>query len=184
MSTHTDYTPDEWEALKRAPVSIGLAVAYASNSGSIGTAREEGALWKAFERPGDEAQGTPLVMEVIASITDAPPAVAAVDSNDYLAQAIAACASARDVLAAKAEVNEAERYKTWLVSIGERIASVSKEGGFLGIGGKRVSDAEVAVINKITSVLYQSPASEREVTTFTPAPVRGAHTPGESSEVY
>lgn len=153
MSMHTDYTSEEWETLKRAPIAAGLAVAYSSDSGSVGTAREESTLLKAFDHPSDEALGTPLIMEIIAAVRAELPAISALDSNEYLQVALRTCKDARTILDAKASANEAEGYKAWVISISQHVASESKEGGIWGIGGQRVSAAEAAALNQIAAVL-------------------------------
>ena len=53
------------------------------------------------------------------------------------------------LVAAKATPAEAQAYKSMLVSVAERAASASKEGGFLGFGGVRVSDKEQAFIAEV-----------------------------------
>ncbi|MBK6395830.1 MAG: hypothetical protein IPF73_15020 [Betaproteobacteria bacterium] len=44
---------------------------------------------------------------------------------------------------------EASAYQTMLVGVAEKAASASKEGGFLGFGGVRVSDKEQAFITEV-----------------------------------
>jgi len=45
------------------------------------------------------------------------------------------------------------RQKSWLRQISQHVAAASKEGGFLGIGGVRISEAEKATLNEISSAL-------------------------------
>ena len=49
--------------------------------------------------------------------------------------------------------NQSHAVKVWLFDIGERVAEASKEGGFLGFGGVRVSDAEKATLEEISDAL-------------------------------
>jgi hypothetical protein len=54
---------------------------------------------------------------------------------------------------------EAEEYKRWLVALAQKTAEAAKEGGFLGIGGTRVSEAEtsaVSELNRTTGGWYSS----------------------------
>jgi hypothetical protein len=39
--------------------------------------------------------------------------------------------------------------------VGEAVAKAAKEGDFMGIGGKKVSDAEAAVLGEIKAALGQ-----------------------------
>jgi hypothetical protein len=57
------------------------------------------------------------------------------------------------LLARKAPAPEAEGYKRWLLTVAQRVAEAAKEGGFLGIGGVRVSEAEQATLAEIAGAL-------------------------------
>jgi len=57
--------------------------------------------------------------------------------------------SAVSVVASKATPAEIEAYRQMLVSVAERAANASNEGGFLGFGGVRVSDKEQAFITEV-----------------------------------
>jgi hypothetical protein len=56
------------------------------------------------------------------------------------------------VLDAKAP-GDAAAFKGWLREISQHVAEASKEGGFLGIGGVPVSEAEKATLTEISSAL-------------------------------
>jgi hypothetical protein len=57
-----------------------------------------------------------------------------------------------EVLDAKAPA-DATAFKTWLRQISQHIAEAAKEGGFLGIGGVAVSEAEKATLAEISNAL-------------------------------
>jgi hypothetical protein len=59
------------------------------------------------------------------------------------------------VLDAKAP-QDAAGFKTWLLTISQNVAEASAEGGFLGIGGVQVSDAEKATLADISKALGTS----------------------------
>jgi hypothetical protein len=59
------------------------------------------------------------------------------------------------ILAAKAP-GDAPAFKAWLSSISQKVAEASSEGGFLGIGGVQVSDAEKATLGDIAKALGTS----------------------------
>jgi hypothetical protein len=48
---------------------------------------------------------------------------------------------------------DAPQYRQFLVDLVTKVAEASKEGGFLGIGGTRVNEAEQAVINQIRTAV-------------------------------
>ena len=49
---------------------------------------------------------------------------------------------------------DAAGFKAWLQAIGQNVAEASSEGGFLGIGGVQVSDAEKATLADIQGSWY------------------------------
>jgi hypothetical protein len=49
--------------------------------------------------------------------------------------------------------SDAAAFKGWLRQISQHVAEAAKEGGFLGIGGVAVSDAEKATLAEISSAL-------------------------------
>ncbi len=52
-------------------------------------------------------------------------------------------------MAAKASPAEAQAYKQMLLGVAQQAADASKEGGFLGFGGVRVSDKEKTFIAEV-----------------------------------
>ena len=48
---------------------------------------------------------------------------------------------------------DAAAFKSWLRQISQHVAEAAKEGGFLGIGGAAVSEAEKATLAEISSAL-------------------------------
>jgi hypothetical protein len=48
---------------------------------------------------------------------------------------------------------EAEGVKRWLLGTAQQAAEAAREGGFLGIGGVKVSDAEKAALAEVAQVL-------------------------------
>lgn len=56
-------------------------------------------------------------------------------------------------MATKASPAEADAYKAMLVGVAQKAAEASKEGGFLGFGGVRVSDKEQAFIAEVKRTL-------------------------------
>ncbi len=45
--------------------------------------------------------------------------------------------------------NDAAAFKTWIYANAVRVAEAAKEGGFLGFGGVRVTDAEKATVAEV-----------------------------------
>jgi hypothetical protein len=55
--------------------------------------------------------------------------------------------------AAKAPSAEADGFKRWIVGVGKNVAEASNEGGFLGFGGTKVSEAEKQALQAIAQAL-------------------------------
>ena len=70
--------------------------------------------------------------------------------------AIEKCQQAVNLLKSKSTEQESTEYKHWAVSVGEKVANAAKEGGFLGFGGERVSQAEREVIERVSDALAMS----------------------------
>jgi hypothetical protein len=52
---------------------------------------------------------------------------------------------------------EVDAYKSWLMAIAVQVANASKEGGFLGFGGTRVSGGEQAALERLATTLGVPP---------------------------
>jgi hypothetical protein len=61
--------------------------------------------------------------------------------------------SAVSLVSAKGSAAEAQAYKDMLVDVAQQAANASKEGGFLGFGGVRVSDKEQAFIAEVSKAV-------------------------------
>ena len=57
------------------------------------------------------------------------------------------------VLEGKATPEEVTAYKQFVVTVAQAVANANREGGFVGIGGKPVSDHEQSAIDEIRSAL-------------------------------
>ena len=162
MTTRTDYSPEQWQAIRNAPQLVALATAAAGNSGLFGSLSEgvsvAGTVSSALK--GDQ----PLMREIFAkeeletaqneirtsikSITDKKAL------NTYLENSAAdAAMAAITALSAKGAGAEADAYRQMLTGIGTKVANAAKEGSFLGFGGERVSDGEKKFLARLDSVV-------------------------------
>lgn len=73
-------------------------------------------------------------------------------SGDIKSRSIEALRETTALLDRKAP-EQSNAVRTWLHEIGRRVAEASKEGGFLGFGGVKVSDAEKATLDEIARAL-------------------------------
>ena len=155
MSGKADFSVDEWDLLRSAPVMASLLVVAASPSGPVGLVQETTAAGKVIAQTAETAQ-TPLlktlsedVMQTIA--IPKPPAGATPEKVQEAAAEILRRTSA--LLSTKATPEEASEVKAWLVKIAQATAEAAKEGGFLGFGGVAVSDQEKSALGMVDAAL-------------------------------
>jgi hypothetical protein len=162
VTTKQNFTPEEWLKILESTMLAGMAVSAADPSGLWGTIKEAFAsrsaiggsksqsasneLVKAVITELQTGEGRSLVQEALRKrVSGAMPADVVQRSLDNL-QEVAA------ILDAKAP-SDAAAFKAWLSSISQQVADASMEGGFLGFGGVRVSDAEKATLADIAKAL-------------------------------
>lgn len=162
MSTRSDFTPDQWRALCNAPQFVALATAAAGNSGLIGSLSEGMAMATSM---AEALRGEhPLLKDIFAkddiraSHEEMRALIKGVaDKTTLNAQlqdaAAAAVTAALAALTAKGVMADADAYRKMLGGIGQKIANASKEGGFLGFGGERVSEAEQQFLDRLKGLL-------------------------------
>ena len=155
MAPRPDFTDEDWLRLMRAPLLVGMAVTLADPSGPVGALKETtAALQTLVHAAGDEDHGT-FVREVA---TDA--AAAAKQRVNLLADFKVNRKDARQavldelrgvyaLLHAKVTADELHEFREFLRVAGQRTALAAKEGGFLGVGGERVSEAEQEMLETI-----------------------------------
>jgi hypothetical protein len=155
MSKRTDYTSDEWKTITSAPVLAGLLISVSDMSGPIGMAKE---AYTVIKTVTDTAAGSSneLIKAVAEEIKarggkpDLPNLPQ--DKAGVTAMLINGCKQAVELVAKKSPA-EAEAYKQWVISLAQKTAEASKEGGFLGIGGTPVSDEEKSAVENLASAL-------------------------------
>ena len=165
------YTEDELNLLACVPQLIGMSIASASNSGIIGTGKELFASASSLLEGAKSYPDNSLIRQIVPDPTgDRSKAIGvARKTRDWAAARMKAkgvnsaerlralmiedTKAASALLAAKASPAEASEYKQWALSVAEKVANASSEGGFLGFGGERVTAAEKALIDEVKSAL-------------------------------
>jgi hypothetical protein len=161
MADKSNFTPDEWKLLLQSVMAAGIAVTAAEPSGLWGLLKESfaggAAMAKAKTDPGTNA----LIKAVVADFTTAEGSAARDGLKTALKgskpaeikdKCIAMLRQTAATVDGKAP-GDAAAFKSWLQQISQHVAEASKEGGFLGIGGVAVSDAEKATLTEISSAL-------------------------------
>jgi hypothetical protein len=142
----------DWAKVAAGPAAALFMVASADPSGPIDTVKEARAAGDKLVEIAKGAAPTSLIGAAFGSgmTVDMLQQVRSVaPSKDKLLDAIKAAVAA---VAAKSP-SEAQSYKNAIISVAEATATASKDGGFLGIGGKLVSDDEQAALNALKAAL-------------------------------
>lgn len=156
MTRKADFNAEEWSVIVDGPLYAGMRVISADRGGTL---RESLAMGRVYQEARERHGESELLDELIKS----PPSIDA----DRLREAggnIAAVASeqlrkAIQILEAKATPSEVDDYKRFVMTVAQAVAGAHKEGGFLGIGGKQISDAENQALDEISKALGAPPAS-------------------------
>jgi hypothetical protein len=163
MALKDSFAPDEWARIVGAPMLAGIAVTAADPGGLWGAVKEgtatAGAL-RAGANPAGEGGG--LVTEVASAYQttegrDMARGVLKEQSRGKQPAEVvdAAVAELRAVAALVTTKTPAEAaaFKSWLKEIAAKVAEAGTEGGFLGFGGVKVSEAEKATLDRVGSAL-------------------------------
>lgn len=161
MTTKADYTPEEWNRLVQAPVYVGFYVIMADPN-LRGMIKELRALSKALEKQPVPEGARELVASLVAEIRGKSEGMKKLPGTEDLSQGtpeeirrriLDTLRDLRTLLERKAGPEETAGFKEWLLSLGHVVAEASKKGGFLGIGGVRVSEKEKAALTELDAVL-------------------------------
>ena len=149
--TKAKYTADQWDDVRLGAAAVAVRVMGASPSGLVGASKEVVALGKALAESRKDAGPTSILnlacesapgIEDYKKLPEDGPGL--VDVARRALQAVATKSPA-----------DAVRYGKMLVDAATRVAEASKEGGFLGIGGTRVSGQEQQAIDEIRAAVRQ-----------------------------
>jgi hypothetical protein len=161
MADKSNFTPDEWKALLQGVIAAGIAVTAAEPSGLWGLLKEGFAGGAVMAKAKTDPSTNGLVKAVVDDFGAAEGSAARDGLKARFKQSkpaeikeacIATLRQAAAIVDAKAP-GDAAAYKAWLQQISQHVAEAAKEGGFLGIGGVPVSDAEKATLTEISSAL-------------------------------
>ena len=162
MANKQSFTPAEWTKVLESMVLAGMAVSAAHPSGLWGTLKEAFASRSAMATSKLSSSSNELIKAAIADfetretrsvveealhkrVAGAKPAEIVQRSLDNLREV-------STILDAKAP-SDAAAFKDFLRGISQKVAEASAEGGFLGFGGVKVSDAEKATLGDIAKAL-------------------------------
>jgi hypothetical protein len=165
MATKTDFSTEEWKEVLASVMMAGMAVTLADPSGLIGLTKEGLASGSALLAAKNDANANALVKAVVADFETSEgrsaareaikTSVAGKQPAEMKTSLLEALGRVGSILDAKAAA-DASAFKARLAQVSERVAEAAGEGGFLGFGGVRVSDAEKATLDDISKALRLS----------------------------
>jgi hypothetical protein len=156
MTRRADFNAEEWATVVEAPIYAALRVIAASHGGRL---RESLALSRTYQ----EARVSDGQSELLDELVKSPPAIDADELRHAQANiAEVATQQLRDaigIVEAKATPAETDAYKKFVMTVAQAVASAHKEGGFLGFGGKQITDAENQALDELSGALGPPPSS-------------------------
>ena len=158
MAKQDTFTAEEWTQLRLAPSFASSGVAAADPSGIFALIKEAASSAQGMAEAFKSNSGLELFVALAADrsmpgIPD-PKSMMGEGTRDQQMQNFKTAVldrvkSAVELVARKGSPAEADAYRKMLSDVAERAANASKEGGFLGFGGVRVSDKESAFISEV-----------------------------------
>jgi hypothetical protein len=148
MTDKAEFNAEEWDKLLEAPALVALRVIAADRGGTI---RESLSLGRAYAEARGSGDGG-LLEEIVSSAPHVDPQ-GLKDPGALETRVNESVGEAVRILEQKATPEEVEAYRRFVLKVADTVAHAHKEGGFLGIGGKEVSEREQAVLDELTARL-------------------------------
>src|SRR5947209_680603 len=148
MTRKAEFNAEEWSTVVNGPVYAGMQVIAAERGGTL---RETLAMGRVYQAARERHGENELLDELVATPAAIDPEKvrdAGQNIGEITAQQLH---SAIGILEGKATPAEVDAYKTFVMTVAQAVAGAHKEGGFLGIGGKQISDAEERALDDISA---------------------------------
>ena len=142
----------QWQKVRSGPVTALYHVATASPSGPIGLMKEFTAATDAVSEATKAAPATSLIGTVFGDGL-AREQFTVLEKQHPAPKALMDDLHESVTLIASKSPADAQAYREVVLNAARRVAEASKEGGFLGIGGTRVSEAEQRALDDIRNAL-------------------------------
>jgi hypothetical protein len=148
MTTHADFTEEEWKTVLEGPTSAGMIITTAERGGSF---REAMAMAKAFTEARKDHGASELLDEIV---THRPKTerVKAHSKEEMKDQYLQEIRDAVALVAAKATPAELGDYRLFVVSLAKKVAQAKKEKG----SEDGISPSEATAITEIEAALGAS----------------------------
>jgi hypothetical protein len=158
VTSRADFSDEEWARLGRAPLVAGLAISLADPGGAIDAVRESSAalrtLLDAARKGGFGDFVHSLAQDAAAKVErrENPMAGFSPDRRRALEEILDELRAVHALLMEKAAPQDVDDFREWIRMASQRAALAAKEGGFLGIGGQRVSEREQQMLETLGEI--------------------------------
>ncbi|WCB92886.1 hypothetical protein DSM104299_01586 [Baekduia alba] len=148
MTTKASFNAEDWAVITTAPALAGLLVASAEAGGNL---RESVALSRGYAEARTRQPGE-LLESVLSTAPTLNSATRPKTPEDIRSAALEQLRRAVRILDRTAHDDELVEYKRFVYTLAEGVAAAHKEGSFLGIGGKPVSEREQQALDAIADI--------------------------------
>jgi hypothetical protein len=167
MATKNDLSSADWGTLRDTPYLVGFATVLAAPSGlgtfkellalSVGMMENQSSsvsLLRDLSAPGEMEAARSSLKQSFGNVQQKP-------SPEALRQrALDQTRSSMAILQKNCTKEETDGYCRMLYGLAEKVASASREGGFLGFGGKQISEGEQAFLDDLRNTLQLEKVSK------------------------
>lgn len=162
MSVKDKFTEKEWEDVVQSPMLAGLAVTAADPGGLWSTIKESSAVARSMLEAKSTLDEDSLPVIISASFEDSDGRrvtqehIKALFKGKKPAEMTDIAVTRLREISALVESKapgEAGAYREFVRATAQKVAETGKEGGFMGFGGEKVSDAERKTLADIDKAL-------------------------------
>jgi hypothetical protein len=163
MSSTDPYSPVEWTILTELPIRVLAAAMRADESGELGLLMQQATGITELSSRANEYSSSELVQRVFEHYKSQGDGEAQTLqlSEQWIERLMPdtyeRARQAAEILAAKADPEDAGAYKLWLFETAAAVCAAARTGGFLGIGGERISEKEQVFLDELAAA-FEIPA--------------------------
>lgn len=162
MTLKERLSAEDWAGVLQAPMLAGFAVTAADPSGLIGAFQESAALAGSLRDAAVGGGAGSLASEILEDYKTAEGRKTAVEGIRALAKGKKPAEASEAAVGRLGEImriverdlpDQASGFRDFLLTTATKTAEASTEGGFLGFGGEKISDAERKSLDDLRAAL-------------------------------
>jgi hypothetical protein len=157
MTHKAEFDAEEWSLILEAGPTAAMIVVAANKGGTI---RESLSVGKSYAAEQENAEQTELLAAIVADRPTLDPKRYS-DPSELATVGMQRVRGAIDTVEAKGTAPEVEDFKRFIYAVARNTAEAHKEGGFLGIGGTKISEPEAEALQRLAETMgYAAPPLE------------------------